>query len=56
MNITTATNKKKVRQQASVTLTNKNLELLELAYHMIIMNKLRYDGILGTDLLISARC
>ena len=38
MNITTATNKKeKVRQQAYITLTYKNLEL---EYPMIIMHKL----------------
>ena len=49
MNITTATNKKeRVKQQAYVTLTYKNLEL---TLPMIIMHKLIYDGILGIDLL-----
>ena len=48
MNITTATNKKeRVKQQAYVTLTYKNLEL---ACPMIIMHKLTYDGILGIPL------
>ena len=49
LNITTATNKKeRVKQQAYVTLTYKNLEL---EHPMIIMHKLIYDGILGIDIL-----
>ena len=49
LNITTATNKKeRVKQQAYVTRTYKNLEL---EHPTIIMHKLIYDGILGIDIL-----
>ena len=55
INVITAMNKKKkVRQQAYVTLNCKDLEI---TYPMIIMSKLIYDGIIGIDLLntLSAR-